>query len=84
MCKLNELTKEYCQEELEWTRRRLEALAKIESKLLAMRQLAVYAASRSLTGEESARLQELMDSLQAEVQALDQATQWQQREGLAH
>ena len=81
---MRELTRESCQEQLEWTRRRLEALDKIESKLQAMRQLAVYAAGRTLAGEEASRIQVLMDSLQAEVQALDQATQWQQRVESAH
>ncbi|MBP2662107.1 MAG: hypothetical protein H6Q71_55 [Firmicutes bacterium] len=40
------------QEHLTWAQRRLEALDKMEVKLKAMRALAVYAASRTLSQAE--------------------------------
>ena len=54
-----------------WARRRLEALEKMEVKLREMRELAVYAASRSLRETEVAQVQEWMNVLQAEVIAID-------------
>ncbi len=69
-----EVTEKIFQEELDWVHRRLEALDKIEAKLLEMRELATYAASRTLTARESAKVQEWVDILQAEVKAIDQAT----------
>lgn len=71
---MGETTDEINQKQFEWTRRRLEALDKIEAKLLEMRELVVYAASRTLGQKEVAQVQEWVDILQAEVNALDQAT----------
>ena len=73
---MNEITEEFCREQLEWARRRIEALDKIEVKLKEMRELAVYAASRSLNEKESAEVQEWVDILKAEVKAMDEATAW--------
>ncbi len=71
---MGQLSDEMCQEQLEWIRRRLEALDKMEGKLRAMRELAVYAASRHLNEQEVAQVQEWMDILQAEVSAIDKVT----------
>ena len=71
---MGDLKEEICREQLEWVRRRLEALDQIEAKLRQMRQLATYAASRNLTDEEVAQVQEWVNILQAEVNALDKAT----------
>ena len=71
---MGETRDEINQRQFEWTRRRLEALDKIEAKLLEMRELAVYAASRTLGQKEVAQVQEWLDILKAEVNALDQAT----------
>ena len=43
-------------------------------KLREMRELAVYAASRNLKDHEIAQVQEWMNLLKAEVDALDKAT----------
>lgn len=72
---MGDLKEEICREQLEWVRRRLEALDQIEAKLRQMRQLATYAASRNLTDEEVAQVQEWVNILQAEVNALDKATE---------
>ena len=71
---MGETTDEINQKQFEWTRRRLEALDKIEAKLLEMRELVVYSASRTLGQKEVAQVQEWVNILQAEVNALDQAT----------
>ena len=54
-----------------WAQRRLAALDKMEIKLREMRELAVYAASRSLSEREVAQVQEWVNILQAEVIAID-------------
>ena len=71
---MGETRDEISQRQFEWARRRLEALDKIEAKLLEMRELAVYAASRTLGQKEVAQVQEWVDILKAEVNYLDQAT----------
>ncbi|KTE92005.1 hypothetical protein AT727_03460 [Desulfitobacterium hafniense] len=71
---MGQLNDEIHQERLEWTRRRLEALAKMEVKLREMRELARYAAGRSLSVTEAAQVQEWMDILQKEVIAIDRET----------
>lgn len=71
---MGEITDEIRLEQLEWSRRRLEALDKIEAKLLEMRELARYATSRILSQKESAQVQEWVDILQAEVNAMDKET----------
>lgn len=75
---MSTLSKEICQEHLEWVRRRLETLDKIEVKLKKMRELAVYAASHSLDEREAGQIQEWVNILQAEVKELDTSTAWQQ------
>ena len=72
------------QEHLTGAQRRLEALDKMEVKLKAMRALAVYAASRTLSQAEVVRLQEWMNILQAEVNALDNATTCTGEDDLVH
>ena len=67
-----------------WARRRLEALDKMEVKLREMRELAVYAAGRTLAPEETAQVQEWMNTLHREVVALDQETLWTGGAVLAH
>lgn len=62
-------------EYLSWVQKREEALAKIEVKLLAMKQIAIYVASRTLDEEEVSMLQERIDLLQQEITTIDQATQ---------
>jgi len=79
-----ELTEKIRREHLNWVCRRLEALEKIEAKLLEMRKLATYAASRTLSETESAQVQEWIDILQAEVTAMDKSTAWGERDSLAH
>ena len=68
---MSQLTDEMNQEQLAWARRRLEALDKMEVKLREMRELAVYAAGRTLAPRETAQVQEWMNILQAEVIAID-------------
>ncbi len=68
---MSQLTDEMNQEQLAWARRRLEALDKMEVKLREMRELAVYAAGRTLAPKETAQVQEWMNILQAEVIAID-------------
>lgn len=79
-----EIIEEIRQEQLEWVRRRLEALDKIEAKLQEMRSLASYAASRNLSESEAAQVQEWVDILQAEINAIDKATAREDGETLAH
>lgn len=81
---MGEITEKTCREQLDWIRRRLEALDEIEVKLKEMREIAVYAASRNLTARESAKVQEWVNILQAEVNALDKATACGQRDPLPH
>ena len=81
---MGELTDEICREKVEWVRRRLEALDKMEVKLREMKALATYAASRSLTEQEVALVQEWVDILQAEVIAIDKATAWMGGNSLSH
>jgi len=69
-----ELIKESRREQLSWARRRLAALDKIEAKLREMRSLAVYAAGWHLSEREAAQVQEWVNILQAEINALDRAT----------
>lgn len=71
---MTNLTDEIRQEQLKRVRRRLEALDKIEARLQEMRSLASYAASRNLSESEAVQVQEWVDILQAEVQAIDQET----------
>lgn len=72
---MGQLNDEIHQEQrLEWIRRRLDALDKMEVKLREMRELARYAAGRSLSVTEAAQVQEWMDILQKEVIALDGET----------
>lgn len=71
---MTDLTDEIRREELEWVRRRLVALDRIEAKLQEMRSLASYAASRNLSESEAAQVQEWVDILQAEINAIDKAT----------
>lgn len=71
---MDEVIKEACREQLEWLHRRLAALDQMEIKLREMRELAVYAASRNLKEHEIAQVQEWINLLQAEVNALDKAT----------
>lgn len=73
---MSELIEEIHREHLEWARQRLEALDKIEVKLLEMRELATYAASRDLGEKELAQVQDWVNILQAEVNAIDKASQW--------
>lgn len=75
---MSTLSEKIHQDKLDWIRRRLEALDKIEAKLKEMRQLAVYAASRSLEEQETRQIQEWINILQAEVKELDMTTAWQQ------
>ena len=81
---MGNLKEEICHEQLEWVRRRLEALEQIDTKLRQMRELAAYAVSRSLTNEQAAQVQEWVDILQAEVNALDQQTKKMQHNSLVH
>jgi len=71
---VTDLTDEIRQEQLKWVYRRLVALDKIEAKLQEMRSLASYAASRNLSESEAAQVQEWVDILQAEINAIDKAT----------
>jgi len=72
--KVDDLSEKIYQGKLEWSRRRLEALDKIEAKLQEMKALAAYAASRSLSKTESAQVQEWVDILQSEVIVMDKET----------
>lgn len=81
---VGEINEKICQGQLEWVRRRLEALDKIEAKLNEIRELVIYAASRTLSEAETAQVQEWIDILQAEVNALDKATAWIGTEPFAH
>lgn len=63
-----------CQTQLELVCRRLETLDKIEAKLLEMRELATYAANQKLSQQELAQIQEQIDSLKADINALDKKT----------
>ncbi|MGI6093117.1 MAG: hypothetical protein ACOYD5_09070 [Negativicutes bacterium] len=81
---MGDLKEEICREQLEWVRRRLEALDKIEAKLRQMRELAIYAASRTLTNEEASQVQEWINILQAEVNEIDKATKKSQQDSIAH
>lgn len=81
---MGQLAEEIRQEQLEWARRRIEALDKMEAKLREMRALAVYAANRSLSETEVVQVQEWMDILQAEVVAMDKETAWAGADALAH
>ena len=81
---MSQLTDEMNQEQLAWARRRLEALDKMEVKLREMRELAVYAASRSLRETEVAQVQEWMNVLHREVVYLDQETLWRGGEEFEH
>ena len=58
--------------QLDWVRRRLEALDKINTKLLEMRQLAIYAANRNLNPQESAQVQAWFAILQTELNAMEE------------
>jgi len=78
------ITEEIHREHLEWVRLRLEALDKIEAKLLEMRNLATYAAGRCLGEKELAQVQEWVNILQAEVNAIDKASQWINKDTTAH
>ena len=82
--KMSQLTDEMNQEQLAWARRRLEALDKMEAKLREMRELAVYAASRSLRETEVAQVQDWMNVLHREVVYLDQETLWRGGEEFEH
>lgn len=73
---MEQAIQEWREEQLVLCRRRLVALAAIESKLREMRELAVYAASRSLHAGEAAQIQEWILHLQQEVQQLDTATRF--------
>ena len=63
-------------QELERVRRRLDSLDQIEQKLRQMRELAIYAAGRSLNEKERIQVQEWIDILKEEVNALDQEALW--------
>lgn len=65
---------EICQDQLDWIRLRINALNKIESILRQMRELATYAANRTLSEQEAAEVQEWVDMLQAEVNVIDKST----------
>jgi hypothetical protein len=65
----NEVTAQELQ--LEWVRRRLEELEKINAKLVEMQQLASYAASGNLNPQESAQIQEWFAILQAELKVME-------------
>ena len=67
-------TDENVQVQLDWVRCRLETLDKIEAKLKEIRELAAYALIRILSPAEAAQIQEWVDVLKNEIQALDQAT----------
>lgn len=71
---VGESNEKTCQEQLAWVRRRMEALDKIEAKLRQMRELAIYAASRTLSEKEAAEVQEWVDILQTKVNAIDKST----------
>lgn len=81
---MSELVRKSIQEELDWIRRREEALDKIEAKLLQMRELAAYAAGQNLSESEAAQVQEWIGILQAEIDAIDKATVRGIRDTLAH
>ena len=68
---MTQLTDEILKEQLAWSRRRMEALDKMEAKLREMRTLAQYAASRILSETEAAQVQEWVNILQAEVVAIE-------------
>jgi FtsZ-binding cell division protein ZapB len=68
------LNEEICKEHLEWARRRLEALDKIEVKLKTTRSLAVYAATHKLSEREIIKIQGWINILQTEVNELDEST----------
>lgn len=74
------LSEKIFQEQLVWVQCRLAALDKIESKLKAMRELAVYAASRTLSEQDTKIIQEWIDILQAEVETLNKSTAWVQND----
>ena len=63
-------------QELERVRRRLDFLDQMENKLRQMRELAIYAAGRSLSEKERAQVQEWIDILKAEVNVLDREALW--------
>ena len=81
---MGQLADEIRQEQLTWAHRRLAALDKMEAKLREMRELAEYAASRSLSKQEVAQVQEWVDILHAEVTAIDRETVWMGADSLAH
>jgi len=71
---VDKINEKICQGQLDLVRRRMEALDKIEARLRQMRELATYAASRTFSEKESVQLQEWIDILQAEVNAIDKST----------
>ena len=64
------------EDELARVQRRLAALDKIEAKLKEIRELAVYAAGRSLSDEERAQVQEWIQCLESEVEAIRREEPW--------
>lgn len=81
---MNELGEKALQEELDWVRRRTDALARIEAKLLQMRELAIYAAGQNLNESEAIQVQEWINILQSEINDIDKATARNSRDTLAH
>ena len=71
---MSEINDEMSLEQLNRVRHRMEALDKIEAKLRQMRELATYAVSRTLSKKEVAQVQEWVDILRAEVEAIDKST----------
>lgn len=63
-------------QELERVRRRLDSLDQMENKLRQMRELAIYAAGRSLSEKERIQVQEWIDILKEEVNVLDREALW--------
>lgn len=68
---MGETLEQLLREKLECVNRRLEALDEMEAKLEVMHRLAEYAASGRISEPGLTKLQEWMDIMQAEVQALD-------------
>lgn len=61
---------QFLHEQRDWTRNRMAVLDRLEAKLLLMREIAVYARSDQLTERDRVDLNDQMQSLEREVQAL--------------
>lgn len=71
---MNESSEQILRSYLEGIKNRIEALDRIEEKLCQLRELAVYAAGRTLNEKEANEIQEWVNILSSEIKKLDQST----------